>query len=101
MTGAAEMPVTRLRLHPAYPNPFHPETRISFELGSPGIVEVAVHDVAGRRVATLLHGHRSAGDHTLTWNGHDDGGQRISSGVYFVRLKSLDGVHVRKLTLLK
>jgi len=80
----------------AYPNPFNPSTVVPFELAAAGHVNLAVYDVMGRRVATLVNGTMSAGRHTLTW---DAAG--LPSGVYMVRLAAGGKQFVSKATLLK
>ena len=72
----------------AYPNPFNPATRIPFSLARPGRVELSVYDSAGRRIRRLEHGILAAGGHEALWNGLDDRGRAVSSGVYFVRLRA-------------
>ena len=68
------------------PNPLRPNTSIHFALPSERNVELRVFDVAGRAVKTLARGRMEAGVHTLTWNGVNDKGTPLSSGVYFYRL---------------
>ncbi|HOX24191.1 MAG TPA: FlgD immunoglobulin-like domain containing protein [Candidatus Krumholzibacteria bacterium] len=75
------------RLLPAAPNPFNPQTAIRFELDRGGTVALDVHDLAGRRVRGLVSGQAPAGQHRTTWDGRDDGGLRVASGVYLVRLR--------------
>lgn len=100
-TAAPETPErpTRLAFHAAAPNPFNPRTVLRFELPRDGAVRLDLHDLRGRRVATLLDGFREAGEHRLVWNGRDDGGQEVASGVYLARLETPVGVRVRKLVL--
>jgi len=68
------------------PNPFNPRTAVSFALAAPGRVRAEIYDIAGRRVSILADGVMGAGDHVLTWQGRDDGGRDVPSGVYFVRV---------------
>ena len=88
-----------LVLGPASPNPFHPTTRIVFETARPARVRLAVYDVHGRLVATLLEGAVAPGRHAAAWNGRDGRGRDVASGVYVVRLESPAGVSARKLVL--
>jgi beta-glucanase (GH16 family) len=92
----------RFTLHPAFPNPFNPATTIAYDLASPATVRLAVFDVAGQRVKTLVAGARKgAGRHEVTWNGRDDAGRLAPAGVYFYRLEA-DGLSsTRRMTLLK
>ncbi len=83
------------------PNPFNPSTDIEYTLASPGFVEIAIYDVAGRRVRAFPGENREAGGHTLHWDGKDDNGSTLSGGVYFLRLRA-DGESVtRKMVLVK
>jgi len=77
-----------LDLRPAYPNPFNPATTIAYSLPGDGWVKVVVHDVSGHPVRTLVDRRQTAGDQRIDWDGRDDGGAEVSTGVYFVRLES-------------
>ena len=79
-------PAARLRLAAA-PNPFHPFTRLRYELAAGGPADLAVHDAAGRLVRVLATGMAEAGRHQLLWDGRDGAGRPLGSGVYFVRLR--------------
>ncbi len=83
------------------PNPFNPVTVVSFGLAESGPVELAVYDVAGRRVRVLLKGDMPAGEHQARWDGTNDAGQSVGSGVYFCRLRARTATEERKLVLLK
>lgn len=74
------------RLLPAYPNPFNPATTLSYELSAPQEVRFAVYDLGGRRIAVLDEGERTAGRHEVRWEGRDQAGQSVPSGVYLVQL---------------
>jgi len=73
---------------PARPNPFAAETRIEFGLPSPSRATLRVYDVAGRLVKTLAEGSFPAGVRLLIWNGKDDAGRTVRSGIYFLRLEA-------------
>jgi hypothetical protein len=90
-----EVPQT-LHLGQNYPNPFNPSTTIPFALDGPAHVSVAVFDLAGRRVATLVDGHRAAGAYTAAWNA---AGQ--ASGVYLYRVSAGGKTVTRRMMLLK
>ncbi len=79
-----------------YPNPFNPRTTISFALASESDVTLEVFDAAGRLVATLLDGSKGVGRHTVDFDA-----SRLSSGVYFYRLRAGDFVQQKKMVLLK
>ena len=83
------------------PNPFNPKTTIAFNLTAPGDVTLEIYDVAGRRVATLLDRHMSAGAHVAQWDGKTGDGERAASGVYFYKLAADDQKISKKMVLLK
>lgn len=100
VTGAGDSP-RKFALLPAYPNPFNPETTIRYELASRTHVSLRVYDVSGAVVRTLVDNVKAAGSYSLTWNGRDDHGSPVSSGVYFYRITAGSFQDVRKMTLLK
>jgi hypothetical protein len=84
------------------PNPFGSATSIRYAIPEGGAkVSLAVFDVAGRHVRTLVNGERPAGRHVATWDGRDAAGRRVVSGIYFYKMESKDFSQVRKVTLLK
>ena len=95
-----EMPIAGPTLS-VHPNPVNPSTSITFALVRSGPAEVAVYDLAGRRVAVLASGTLAAGTRVLTWDGRDTGGRSLPSGTYVVRLVTEQRVHARKLTLIR
>jgi flagellar hook assembly protein FlgD len=68
-----------------YPNPFNPSTTISYLLAENSSVRLEIYDVAGRKVRSLVDESRSAGYHNVVWNGRDQNGSQVSSGVYLYR----------------
>ncbi len=84
-----------------YPNPFNPVTQFSIQLTGETYVSFVVYNVAGQVVRTLADGVLPAGLHTITWDGTNQAGQALSSGVYFYRVVAGDEVVTRKMTLLK
>lgn len=92
---------SRLVLRPPRPNPFNPSARLSFELPRPGRVRLSIHDLAGRLVAVLADEDLAAGTHERTWDGRDDAGRRVPSGVYYCRLATDRETLLVKATLLK
>ncbi len=95
------LPMISTRLLPNVPNPFNPQTEIRFELGRPGQVRVAIYDVTGRVVRTLVNTRLDTGPHTRVWQGRDDSGRSVSSGAYYVRMTVEGKVDHRKIMLLK
>jgi hypothetical protein len=97
-------PTTRIArsvLRPAYPNPFNPQTTLSFDLATSGQVSLKIYAVDGSYVATVYAGTLRAGPHEYPWNGVDHRGQAVASGVYFAELRTPDGMLRTKLNLLK
>ena len=89
------------RLGESYPNPFNAWTVIPFELAFSGRVRLAVYDVLGRKVRTLLDGERGKGRWTVRWDGRDALGREASSGVYVVRMEVGDFVDTQRIVLLR
>lgn len=88
-TSAPAAPQATLRLIGAQPNPFNPATSIVFELADARPVRLAIYDTAGRLVSVLREGWvAGAGRHSVPWNGRDDHGSALASGVYTVRLEA-------------
>ena len=81
------------------PNPFNPQTTISIEMPAAGFASVRVFDVRGALVKTLRSGTLGAGRHEVRWDGRDNTGRSVASGVYFVQLEAGD-VHVTKRAVL-
>ncbi len=88
-------------LHPNVPNPFNPVTEIRFDLAARGAVALCVFDVGGRQVRVLVNETRPAGRYKISWNGLDDSGARVASGIYFYRLDAPAFSASRKMVLLK
>lgn len=84
-----------------YPNPFNPSTEIRFTLPSQGRVTLAIYDLLGRRIRTLVDGIRTAGTHQVRWDGRDDIGRIVASGVYFYRLTAQGQQQTRRLTFIR
>ena len=84
-----------------YPNPFNPVTTINFQLFEKGTVELTIYNLLGEKVRTLLDARRDAGSYSITWNGTNDAGQRVSSGVYFYSLETENSSMMKKMTLVK
>jgi hypothetical protein len=85
-----------------YPNPFNPSTRIKFSIPSDMNITMNIYDVMGRKVNTILSGSHRAGRYSVTWNGSDQHGRSVSSGIYFYELKGADDlVDTRKMILIK
>ncbi len=84
-----------------YPNPFNPETTISFNLKNSGDVKLSVYNIKGQLVKTLVEDHLDSGNHSIVWHGKDNNSTDVSSGVYFYRLISDTTSITKKMILLK
>jgi hypothetical protein len=105
--GANTLAATDRDLPPAYllaqnyPNPFNPETRIAFGLPEDGQVRLTVYNMMGQMVRTLVNGPQPAGNHAVRWDGRDDAGRRVASGIYLYRLQANGFESVRRMMLVK
>jgi flagellar hook capping protein FlgD len=84
--GVGTMHPTVTALLPNTPNPFNPSTTIGFSLADGGPVSLCIYNALGQQVRMLVNSHTTAGYHTVTWNGYDDRGKAVASGVYLYRL---------------
>jgi hypothetical protein len=97
LTVGANKPTSNLTLirfsfKGSFPNPFNPSTQLAFELPQPSHVSLVVYDILGRRVATLVDEKKSAGNHSVVWQGKNDLGHAVATGVYFVKFLAFDEV---------
>ncbi len=84
-----------------FPNPFNPTTRITFSLPVAGEIEINIYNILGEKVDALIPGYLQAGDHYVTWNGTDNSGRGLPSGVYLYQLISETDQEIRQMVLLK
>lgn len=84
-----------------YPNPFNPETAIKYAIPQDGKVTIKIYSVTGKEVATLVNKDMVAGTYEVKWNGKDDFGNNVTTGVYFVKLSSGNFVETKKMLYLK
>jgi plastocyanin len=101
-TGPASLPKA-FSLAQNVPNPFNPSTTIKFDVpeGTPVTVSLKVYDIRGRLVNTLVNDIRQSGTYSVFWDGTDDLGRQVPSGVYFYRMQAGDFMQTRKMVLLK
>jgi hypothetical protein len=92
---------SRYELYQNYPNPFNPTTVIEYALPEAGQVKIEIYNLAGQKVRTLVDSYHEAGKYRIHWDGTDDNGARVSSGIYIYRLVSSGNVIARKMILLK
>ncbi len=101
-SGTNDLPIASgLQLRPCFPNPFNPSTTLSFELSEDVKIDLEIFDASGGMVCSLVSGNFSKGLHQIIWQGRDDFGQTVGSGVYFARLRSQEQSSVQKMVLLK
>lgn len=84
-----------------YPNPFNPNTVIRYSIVSPSLVSLKIFDVLGKEVKTLVNKAQANGVYEVNWNGDDELGNKVSTGVYFYRIDAGDFVETKKMMLLK
>jgi flagellar hook assembly protein FlgD len=94
-------PPDRFALYQNIPNPFNPTTVIRFDTAREGNVELRIYDGSGKLIRTLVDRHLPATNHEVTWDGRDDGGAAVASGVYFYRLVADGQRATKKMTFLK
>ena len=88
-------------LYPNYPNPFNPGTTIEFALPRRELLRLAVYDIMGRPVRTILSATVEPGYHQVVWDGRDGRGRSVATGVYIYRLETPSKSMARKMMLLK
>jgi len=84
-----------------YPNPFNPSTKIQFSLPEQTKVAIRIYDMLGREIKTLINSEQSAGRHEVNWNGDDDLGHKVATGVYMYAISTNKFVQTKKMILLK
>ena len=99
--GASEDIVPFTTLSDNYPNPFNPTTTIKYSLSALDEVSITVYNIKGQKVKTLVDDKLEAGCHNITWNGDNDCGKKVSSGVYFYKMKTSSFSKTKKMLLLK
>ncbi len=94
-------PTAQSRLEKIYPNPFNPSTTIRYSLKAQDKVDLVIYNLKGQKVKSLVSEVKSAGSHNIIWNGTDDNGRPVSSGIYYLRMNTSDSTQTRKLTMIK
>ncbi len=100
-TLTVSVPSIPLTLYQNYPNPFNPSTSISFYMPGPDRVRLEIFDVKGRRIRTLADQQMEGGRRTIHWDGSNDAGRRVSSGIYLYRLVCGKRTLTRKLAMMR
>lgn len=84
-----------------YPNPFNPETTISYQLKESANIKIDIYNLKGQKVTSLFKGNQVAGQHQIIWNGKNHNNQKVSSGIYLLRLSTHNTCASKKMILLK
>ncbi len=100
-SAVGDLPMPGITLHDAVPNPFNPSTMLSFEMTEAATVRLSIFDISGKRVTTLVDEAAAAGRQQVLWDGKDDSGIRVSSGVYFYRIESESFSETKRMALVK
>jgi len=101
VTPPTETPSLENALHPCYPNPFNPEVTIPFELRQDERATLTIYDIRGSLIKTVFDGELPRGMHRKAWNGKNEKGEQVSSGVYFCRLRVGEFSATQKILMLK
>jgi hypothetical protein len=101
VTDKNDVSPDRFVLHQNYPNPFNPETIIQYQMPQRSEVNLVIFSLLGQRVTTLVDEVQSTGIYSVQWDGKDDTGKEVASGVYLYRLQTEQFVQVKKLALLR
>jgi len=92
---------TEFILHQNYPNPFNPSTTVKYDLPKESQVTLTIYNITGQKIATLVNDVQSAGYHEVIWNGANIHGQKVSSGVYFLRMQAGQFIRTISMTFTK
>ena len=84
-----------------HPNPFYNFTNLSFSLPKTTDVKICIYNVKGHKIVTLLSEVMVKGNYNVSWDGTDENGKKISSGIYFYTLKTINDIYTKKVILLK
>lgn len=94
-------PIDSYTLHQNYPNPFNGGTSINYVIRKAGVITLTIYNILGQNVQTLETGYRSVGAYQTSWEGTDQSGHPLASGVYFYRLETGDGAETRQMILVR
>lgn len=98
--NANGLPLT-FRLYQNYPNPFNAKTTIEYYLAKPSYISIKIFNLMGKEIATLVNEQKNAGNFSICWDGKDNSGKAIASGIYIYRIKANGFTEAKKLSLLK
>jgi len=100
LTSSETTPV-QFKLHQNFPNPFNPQTVISFELPITSTVEITIYNLMGQKLRTLISDEKEAGSYHVSWDAKDDKGNLVSSGIYLYKMKAGDLVQTHKMLFIR
>ncbi|MBP9038536.1 MAG: T9SS type A sorting domain-containing protein, partial [Candidatus Syntrophosphaera sp.] len=95
------VPNVTYMLHQNYPNPFNPETTISFDMPKAGFANLSIYNVKGQLIKNLINENLDFGRHSVVWNGTDNNGKPVTSGLYLYRLTTNGVTETKKMMLMK
>jgi hypothetical protein len=98
--GVSQVP-SAYGLSQNYPNPYNPHTQIAYQLPQEGLVSLKIYNIKGELVRTLVAEYKPAGYHTVTWDGRNEDGMEVSSGIYFYRMVSGEFSATKKMVMIK
>jgi len=93
--------ILRTELLGNFPNPFNPETTVKFALKADEHLVIDIYNTKGQRVKTLVNSSMKAGIHQIVWNGRDEGGNTVGSGIYFTRMIAGEHISIKRMLLMK
>jgi flagellar hook assembly protein FlgD len=93
--------VPKIIIAQSYPNPFNPETEISFTLPENSYVSLTIYNIQGQKVKRLVNEYQPAGTRRVVWNGRDEKGEGVASGIYFYRIEAGPNTVTNRMVLLK
>ena len=96
-----EITLSGYTLEQNYPNPFNPTTQIRFNMPEESVVTIKIYNMLGKEIKTLISGEKTAGEHSVTWNGTNDRGILVASGTYFYRINTGNFTQVKKMIFMK
>ncbi len=92
---------SKVELKPNYPNPFNPITKIEYYLEEPQKIRLDIYNIRGKRVKNLIDGLQDSGEHSVEWNGTDNWGTKVGSGLYYYQIRTKNGILTQKMVFIK
>ena len=108
VTSVAERPTEGIAIRPEnyalsqnYPNPFNPETLFEYKVGQAGNIRIEIYNAIGQKIKTVVDALHPEGTYVARWDGTNDAGAKVTTGVYFYRLRAKNAFMTRKMILAK